>query len=142
MSKQLSLISAFVCCLIWGTTFIAQDTGMDDIGPFTFNASRFFVAFFVIVPFVLIFEKEKILKYVKPKKADFIRLMIPVGLSLFFGSQLQQVSLIYTDVANSAFFTIFKAKESSERVIFHFTELSLNLCLVISNKPKLLILPI
>ena len=45
MSKRLSLISAFVCCLIWGTTFIAQDTGMDEIGPFTFNGVRFFVGF-------------------------------------------------------------------------------------------------
>ena len=33
--------------------------------------------------------------------------MIPVGISLFLGTALQQVSLIYTNVANSAFFTIF-----------------------------------
>ena len=33
--------------------------------------------------------------------------MIPVGVSLFLGTQLQQVSLLYTDVANAAFFTIF-----------------------------------
>ena len=31
MSKSLSLISALICTLIWGTTFIAQDTGMDTI---------------------------------------------------------------------------------------------------------------
>ena len=122
MSKSISLFSALLCTFIWGTTFIAQDTGMDNIGPFTFNASRFFVAFFVIVPFVLIFEKEKILKYVKPKKADFIRLMIPVGLSLFFGSQLQQVSLIYTDVANSAFFTIFYVPLVPILIYFLFSE--------------------
>ena len=30
-----------------------------------------------------------------------------VGLSLFLGSALQQVALLYTDVANAAFFTIF-----------------------------------
>jgi hypothetical protein len=30
-----------------------------------------------------------------------------IGLSLFLGSALQQVALIYTDVANAAFFTIF-----------------------------------
>ena len=54
MSKRLSLISAFVCCLIWGTTFIAQDTGMDEIGPFTFNGVRFFVGFIALVPFFLI----------------------------------------------------------------------------------------
>ena len=51
MSKRLSLISAFVCCLIWGTTFIAQDTGMDEIGPFTFNGVRFFVGFLALIPF-------------------------------------------------------------------------------------------
>ena len=57
MSTRLSLISAFVCCLIWGTTFIAQDTGMDEIGPFTFNGVRFFVGFLALVPFFLIIEK-------------------------------------------------------------------------------------
>ena len=61
MSKRLSLISAFVCCLIWGTTFIAQDTGMDEIGPFTFNGVRFFVGFLALVPFFLIIEKKNFL---------------------------------------------------------------------------------
>ena len=107
MKRVISFICLIACTLIWGTTFIAQDTGMDNIGPFTFNATRFFVAFLVVAPFVLIYEKEKIFKYVKPNKIYFTKLMLPVGLSLFLGSQLQQISLIYTDVANSAFFTIF-----------------------------------
>ena len=42
MSKSMSLLSAFLCTFIWGTTFIAQDTGMDKIGPLTFNGTRFF----------------------------------------------------------------------------------------------------
>jgi len=45
MSKSMSLLSALLCTFIWGTTFIAQDTGMDKIGPLTFNAVRFFVGF-------------------------------------------------------------------------------------------------
>ena len=49
MTKTVSLFSAILCTFIWGTTFIAQDTGMDDIGPFTFNAVRFFVGFVVLV---------------------------------------------------------------------------------------------
>ena len=61
MSKSLSLISALICTLIWGTTFIAQDTGMDTIGPFIFNGTRFLVGFLALVPFFLIIEK-KILK--------------------------------------------------------------------------------
>ena len=46
MKKFISFLCLIVCTLIWGTTFIAQDTGMDNIGPFTFNSARFFVAFF------------------------------------------------------------------------------------------------
>ena len=59
MSKTLSLFSALLCTFIWGTTFIAQDTGMDDIGPFTFNAVRFFVGFLAIIPLVFLFEIKK-----------------------------------------------------------------------------------
>ena len=59
MSKSVSLLSALLCTFIWGTTFIAQDTGMDDIGPFTFNAVRFFVGFLAIIPLALLFEVKK-----------------------------------------------------------------------------------
>ena len=107
MKKFTSFVCLIVCTLIWGTTFVAQDAGMDYIGPFTFNSARFFVAFAAVLPFVLLFEKEKIPNLVKQEKKEFIKLMIPVGVSLFLGTALQQVSLIYTDVANSAFFTIF-----------------------------------
>ena len=58
MKKFISFLCLIVCTLIWGTTFIAQDTGMDNIGPFTFNSARFFVAFFAVMPFVLIFERK------------------------------------------------------------------------------------
>ena len=37
----------------------------------------------------------------------FLILSFLIGLSLFLGSALQQVALLYTDVANAAFFTIF-----------------------------------
>ena len=107
MSKSLSLISALLCTFIWGTTFIAQDTGMDDIGPFTFNAVRFFVGFLAIIPLVFLFEVKKFKSELKIDFKTFVVLSFLIGLSLFFGSALQQVALIYTDVANAAFFTIF-----------------------------------
>mgnify|MGYP001177276015 FL=1 len=122
MKRIISFFCLITCTLIWGTTFVAQDTGMDNIGPFTFNSSRFFVAFLVIIPFVIFFEKEQIIKYVKPKKKIFFKLMIPVGASLFMGSQLQQISLIYTDVANSAFYTIFYVPLVPILIYFLFSE--------------------
>ena len=107
MSKTLSLFSALLCTFIWGTTFIAQDTGMDDIGPFTFNSVRFFVGFLAIIPLALIFEAKKLKKEFRFDLKTFIILSFLIGLSLFLGSALQQVALLYTDVANAAFFTIF-----------------------------------
>ena len=62
MTKSLSMVCALVTTIIWGTAFIAQDTGMDNIGPLTFNASRFFVGFISILPVALIVEKKKYLK--------------------------------------------------------------------------------
>jgi drug/metabolite transporter (DMT)-like permease len=107
MSKTVSLLSALLCTFIWGTTFIAQDTGMDDIGPFTFNAVRFFVGFLAIVPLVIFFEIKKFKSEFRLDFKTFVILSLLIGLSLFLGSALQQVALIYTDVANAAFFTIF-----------------------------------
>ena len=107
MSKSMSLLSALLCTFIWGTTFIAQDTGMDKIGPLTFNAVRFFVGFLSIIPFALLFEKNKIREEINNNKKLFFRLFFWISLFLFLGTYLQQAALLYTDVANAAFFTIF-----------------------------------
>ena len=103
MKKKISFLCLVVCTLIWGTTFVAQDSGMDNIGPFTFNSVRFFVGFLAVSPFFFFFEKKKI----KIDKSKFYKLIIPVGFFLFLGTVFQQVALIYTDIANAAFFTIF-----------------------------------
>ena len=107
MSKSMSLFSALFCTFIWGTTFIAQDTGMDKIGPLTFNATRFFVGFLSIMPFALLIEKKKISEEINNNKKLFFKLLFWIGLFLFLGTYLQQAALLYTDVANAAFFTIF-----------------------------------
>ena len=107
MSKPISIFSALLCTFIWGTTFIAQDTGMDNIGPFTFNAVRFFVGFLAITPLVILFELKNFKSELNTDKKTFIIYVSLIGLSLFLGSALQQVALLYTDVANAAFFTIF-----------------------------------
>ena len=121
MKKIISFLCLVVCTLIWGTTFIAQDTGMDNIGPFTFNSVRFFVGFLAVFPFVLLFEKKKLDK-IKNNKDQFFKLILPVGIFLFLGCIFQQVSLLYTDVANSAFFTIFYVPMVPIIVYFLFSE--------------------
>ena len=107
MTKSMSLLSALLCTFIWGTTFIAQDTGMDKIGSLTFNGTRFFIGFLSIIPFALFFEGKKINSEIKKNKKLFYKLLFWVGLFLFLGTYVQQAALLYTDVANAAFFTIF-----------------------------------
>ena len=107
MSKSLSLISALLCTFIWGTTFIAQDTGMDKIGPLTFNGARFLIGFFSIIPLALIFENSKIIKQINNNRIEFFKLLFWIGLFLFLGTFVQQAALLYTDIANAAFFTVF-----------------------------------
>ena len=71
MSKSMSLLSALLCTFIWGTTFIAQDTGMDKIGPLTFNGTRFFIGFLSIIPFAFLLEKKNFLKKLTKIKSYF-----------------------------------------------------------------------
>jgi len=107
MSKSVSMICALITTFIWGTAFIAQDTGMDNIGPLTFNFSRFVVGFITILPIALIFEKKKIVREISSNSKLFYKYLVFMGLSLFLGTFLQQASLQYTNIANAAFFTVF-----------------------------------
>ena len=107
MSKSTSMICALITTFIWGTAFIAQDTGMDNIGPLTFNFSRFFVGFITILPIALFFERKKILVEISSNSKVFYKYLLFMGISLFLGTYLQQASLQYTNIANAAFFTVF-----------------------------------
>ena len=103
--KFFSLICAVSCAFIWGTAFVAQDMGMDYIGPYTFSAVRLLLGFFTLLPFFFIFEFKKI----KENKLSFkivVSYLFWLGLFLAGGNSLQQISLLYTDVANSAVFTV------------------------------------
>ena len=106
MSKKVfSLICAVSCSLIWGSAFIAQDMGMDYNGPFTFTFGRLFLGFLTLIPFLIIYEYKKI----KPLifKTQNIYNFLLIGFLLSMGNALQQFALLYTDVANTAVFTIF-----------------------------------
>ena len=107
MNKSASLICALITTFIWGTAFIAQDTGMDNIGPLTFNSARFFVGFIFMLPVALIIERKKIIPEINSNKKLFFKYYMFMGVSLFLGTSLQQAALQYTNIANAAFFTIF-----------------------------------
>lgn len=99
---------------IWGFAFVAQKTGMEFIGPFTFNACRFTIGALCVLGFSLLMDKRKkssescaehpyfIEK--KPNKTLFTAGIL-CGASLFIGSSLQQVALQFTTVSKCSFVT-------------------------------------
>ena len=106
MSKKVfSLICAVSCSLIWGSAFIAQDMGMDYNGPFTFTFGRLFLGFLTLTAFLIIYEYKKIRPLIF--KTQNIYNFLLIGFLLSMGNALQQFALLYTDVANTAVFTIF-----------------------------------
>jgi len=107
MTKSASLFCALITTFIWGTAFIAQDTGMDNIGPLTFNCSRFLVGFIFMLPIALIIERKKIISEININRKLFFKYYMFMGVSLFLGTSLQQAALQYTNIANAAFFTVF-----------------------------------
>ena len=70
--KVFSFICAIFTSLLWGSAFVAQDMGMDFIGPHTFNVGRFLVGFLTLLPFFLFYELKKIKKKKFQCKEGFI----------------------------------------------------------------------
>jgi drug/metabolite transporter (DMT)-like permease len=104
--KTFSLICAIITSILWGSAFVAQDMGMDFIGPHTFNVGRFLIGFLTLLPFFFIFELKNInFKRLDKKKIAYF--LFYLGFVLAVGQELQQISLIYTDVANTGVFTVF-----------------------------------
>ena len=106
MNKNIfSFSCAIAVSFIWGSAFIAQDMGMDFLGPFGFTFGRLILGFFTLLPFFIIFDFKKIKEdKINYKKVWFYALFI--GFLLSSGNILQQFALLYTDVANTAVFTI------------------------------------
>ena len=104
--KVFSLICAISCSFIWGTAFVAQDMGMDHIGPFTFTAVRLFLGFLTLLPIMLI-QGHHLKKINLNQNVKIFYYLILVGFMLSFGNSFQQLALLYTDVANTAVFTAF-----------------------------------
>jgi len=97
---------------IWGMGFVAQQTAMEDIGPFLFIAIRFSIAALIVLPFAL--RESRQLKTPSASGAvdtpkplsirDWFKFLL-VGTALFVGIAFQQVGLLSTTVTNSGFLT-------------------------------------
>ncbi|SDS77415.1 DMT family transporter [Pseudomonas oryzae] len=88
--------------LIWGTTFVAQRLGMNEIGPFLYTGLRFALGALVLLPLLL---RRPAGAVVEPLNRSLLAGGVLLGLALTVGINLQQVGLLFTSVTNSGFIT-------------------------------------
>ncbi len=96
----LLLITAF----IWGTAFVAQQTGMEDVGPFYFTGLRFVLGGLVVLPLGLR-ELGKLRARGGSLQPIHWLGMALCGVFLYCGSLFQQIGLEETSVTNAGFLT-------------------------------------
>jgi len=94
-----------VTAAIWGFAFVAQRVGMDYVGPFTFNAARFFLGALSLLPLLLLLKPGQPTKSDKGQKLSLWQGGLAAGALLFMGSTFQQVGLQYTTAGNAGFIT-------------------------------------
>ena len=94
-----------IAAVIWGTTFVAQTTGMDTIGPFAFNTVRYLIGAIALLPLALIERRKIDLQLHLRTDRRLCYQTFGLGVMMFGGIALQQTALLYTQVANAAFLT-------------------------------------
>jgi drug/metabolite transporter (DMT)-like permease len=91
---------------IWGFGFVAQRTGMDYVGPFTFNGIRFPLGSLSLLPLIL-FRGKRGLDQNQPRagRGKTFLATLAVGSCLFIAVTLQQLGILFTTVGNAGFIT-------------------------------------
>lgn len=93
-----------ITAMIWGTAFVAQRVGMDNIGPFLFTGLRFALGAIVLLPLVL-HQGRGAARHEPFLQRGLLLGGLCMGLALTLGINLQQVGLLFTSVTNSGFIT-------------------------------------
>lgn len=95
--------------LIWGTAFVAQSTGGDAVGPYSFNCIRNIIGGTVLIPVIMLLDRLGFTKRVPKTKEDKKRLLtggIICGIILFVASSLQQLGIyLGAEVGKAGFLT-------------------------------------
>jgi len=94
--------------IIWGCAFVAQNVGMNYIGPWTFSTIRFLIAGFSLLAIIPILDKKRthvIRPKTKEEKQKLLLGSVLCGLALSIGSIVQQIAMLTVPVAKAGFLT-------------------------------------
>ncbi|MGI9133941.1 MAG: DMT family transporter [Rhodoferax sp.] len=104
MTRTTSNSLMLLVALIWGTTFVAQQLGMQDVGPLTYTGARFLIGALFVSPLALREYLRLRAGGVQFDRRDLLQ-GSALGVLLFFGAVLQQVGVATTTVSNAGFLT-------------------------------------
>jgi drug/metabolite transporter (DMT)-like permease len=91
---------------IWGFGFVAQSSGMDYVGPFTYNGIRFILGSLSLLPLILLRRSAgKLLSGAGRGKQ--LAMILAAGSVLFIAVAFQQLGLMFTGAGNAGFITGF-----------------------------------
>ena len=112
MNKQFQgNMMLLITSLIWGSAFVAQSAGMEYVGPFTYNTTRSFIGFLVLIPLVIFFRKRFLRQHPLSERQEqklnhsSVTGGIICGMVLFVASNLQQVGISSTTAGKAGFIT-------------------------------------
>lgn len=125
MSKRtngnlLLLLTSF----IWGSAFVAQSSGMDYVGPYTYNMARNVLAFLFLIPVIYVIGKKSVTDNAGSGtgiddaafgEANWKSILLPdrttlvggiyCGLVMAVASSLQQIGITMTTAGKAGFIT-------------------------------------
>ena len=108
MNRMKSNLMLLVCAMIWGSAFVAQSSGMEHIGPWTFNAMRSLSGGMTLVALMPFLDKVRHVTVQEKKAMDQKTLLtggIACGIVLCAASIFQQTGIQYTTVGKAGFLT-------------------------------------
>lgn len=120
MSKKMrGNLMLILTAFIWGSSFVAQKSGMDLIGPLAFNGIRTLIGGIVLIPAIMFLKNWKVKKALQAgetaaevseedrKKENRLLIIggICCGIALLVASNLQQIGIFYTTAGKAGFIT-------------------------------------
>jgi drug/metabolite transporter (DMT)-like permease len=96
---------------IWGFGFVAQRSGMEYVGPFTYNGIRFILGSLSLIPLIVLLRKAPKNPAKAPglfparKRGKFFLYSLAAGGCLFIAVSLQQLGIMFTTAGNAGFIT-------------------------------------
>jgi len=93
-----------LAAMIWGSAFVAQQTGTGNLGTISFTGARFMVGGLVVLPFAIRQFRRVCANERKFVPSDWL-LLAMTGSVLFTAAGLQQYGILRTTVTNAGFLT-------------------------------------